>query len=417
MNHIKKEILEFIKISFSLYNISIPLAICFYEESFNVSYAGDDYYTYEDDEYWMVDNYPAIIEVASLTFGVSADDIISCNEKAVNRFDKDSYTYFFDAPDVISERIRGAFFNGSLGNLIGILSSEMSLNESIQMGKYWGVTSRYNYNTLPQRLFSRLEEEDRIFPGIYHKGEALRNLSIDTQHFISYPFLDKYISGFIEIVKRIEFLFHKILDQTISLEEIKEYDFLVLVLDARLVCDTDLNAFFKDVIYYKEYLIKHQFNEITSYLRFDFWKSPNFQPWRCIEFTQLIDLAQEFLNLIPEAKPSMRHFAMSVKYFVCEYSWSDSSIPVFSDEKERCLEYECEMLGEEYVPTEKGSPVRETFYLEKTTEEIGDDFKYAYALMKMAAPAKLGGIKVKKPEGRIILKNNALNYNCYIQSK
>lgn len=385
MKRTDSEVVEFIDDLLSSYDLTPNRAIFLYEHNNRIVNPNSplifiDYYK-EDPDSWCLHFLPELVSSTAYVFGVSEDEIWECNEQVdVFLKNEDNYT-FFGAREQFAFRYLGSHFAGSedAKALIGLLFGDMSLTELVHSG----LPLRYDYSTVPARLYDSLKKVNKEVPGVFHEGEKIVNLNVTTEHFISYPRFREYLLAFLKIARRIEDLFYKQLNSPLSPEEEREYNFYVLALDVRPVVMGSMNATTKVVSSLKSIYKEHHFDEITSYLRFDFWKAHLAEPWRCIEFTEDFDLAQQFFNYVPEAKAHFRNFSFASKHFICEYNWSDS-INTSLD----------------------GEPERESFAIEKTESELEDDIEYSLRLSRMASPPKLGGIVVKEPEGRVFARNN-----------
>lgn len=406
---------EFVKFRFELFNISIHHAIYYYEALNDLPHIMDEVvFINENDEkkevdFWDLDEdflateYPDIAKVAAFFFGVSEQEVISQNEHITDRFleDKETSDFFTTAWD-IKDRTRGRYFKGQVGrNLGGVLTERMSLDEATSIG----FENRYDYHSVPERLYKTLKEKGNSVPGLFHPGQKILDLKIYTEHFISCECSD-FLEAFFHIAEKLEKLFHKAVNSGLTERERQEYDFYVLALNVKMAIIGSKHAFYRNILVFRDFYKEHVYTDLASYLRFDFWHEDFYQPWRCIEFTDCGNLVQRFFDYVPEAKKAMRQFAMEVGYFKCTYTWSDS--PHFSGTPEEEAEEKAlmELCGMEYVPPEQRRRVPETFYLEKTAAELEDDYKYAKVLSALASPSHQGGVRVANPEGRLYAKKN-----------
>lgn len=385
MRKTDSEVVEFINDLLSSYNLTPNLAVFLYEHN-NRFFNPDSPLNFmdlfkEDPHSWCIRFLSELVSSTAYIFGVSENEIWECSEQ-VDGFlkNEDNYT-FFGAKEQFASHYLGSHFAGSADAkaLIGLIFGDMSLTELV----HTGLPPRYDYPSLTTRLYDSLKQLNNEIPGVFHEGEKIVNLKITTDHFISFPRLREYLLAFLKIAHRIEELFYKQLHSSLSTEEEREYNFYVMALDVRPVVMSSMNATTKVVSSLKKIYEEHHFNEITSYLRFDFWKAHLAEPWRCIEFTEDFDLAQQFFNYIPEAKGYLRDFSFSSQHFTCEYSWTDAHTSLPDNDLER-----------------------ESFCIKKTESELENDMEYAARLSRMASPPKLGGIVVKEPAGRLFARAN-----------
>lgn len=385
MRKTDSEVVEFIDDLLSGYNLTPNRAVFLYEHN-NRIYNPDSPLYYmdlfkEDPHSWCIRFLSELVSSTAYIFGVSENEIWECNERVDDFLKKEDNYTFFGAKEQLASRYLGSHFAGSVDEkaLIGLIFGDMSLTELV----HTGLPSRYDYSTMPARLYDSLKQLNHEVPGVFHDGEKIAVLNVTTEHFISYPRLREYLLAFLKIARRIEDLFYKQLNSPLTPEEEREYNFYVMALDVRPVVMSSMNATTKVVSSLKKIYEEHHFDEITSYLRFDFWKAHLAEPWRCIEFTEDFDLAQQFFNYVPEAKARLRSFSFASQHFICEYNWSDS----FNTSSNKELEHE-------------------SFSIKKTESELENDIEYATRLSRMASPPKLGGIVVKEPPGRLFARAN-----------
>ena len=389
---------EYVQYLFEEFSIPLHQAIYYYEALNNLPHIMDSVvFYYEDDkdgeevDFWNLDEgfliteYPEIAKVAAFFFGVSEQAVLEQDETIGDQFleDEEISSFFTTAWDV-KDRIRGGYFKGLIGRRLGFLTEGMSLNDALSPG---GISfeSRYDYADVKDRLLLQLRKDSELVPGLFYEGQELLELTIHTEHFVSYD-IEEFINAFLNIVKRVDSLFHKAISEGLTEEERIEYDFYVLTLGIKMIGPGPKYAFYRNIVLYNDYYKDHQYDELTSYLRFDFWHYDYYQPWRCMEFTDDKNLAQKFFDLVPEAKKQMREFAMDVRYFECTYVLSNPKSLISEDEEE---------------PT---SP--EVYYIEKPKEELEDDYDYSVKLATFASPPLKGGIRAVIPKGRKYVEKN-----------
>lgn len=382
MNKSVSEVIEFTIGLLSRYNLTPRRSVFLYEQNSrtknNVSPLDYIEQYKEDPHAWCERFLPELVASTAFIFGVSEDAIWEC-DRQIDDFINDGDNHaFFDAQEQFAFRYLGSHFAGDTEDkaLIGTLVEEMTLTEAIHSG----LPVRYDYSTITTRLYDSLKQLNHVVPGVFHDEGRIVNLKVTTEHFISYPELRRYLFAFLKIAHRLEELFYKQLISSLSSEEEREYNFYVLALDVRPVIMGNMNATTKVIDSLKEIYKEHHYDEITSYLRFDFWKAHLAQPWRCIEFTEDPDLAQQFFDYVPEAKGILRNFSFSSQHFTCEYNWSNTP-------------------GAAAIE-------RESFCIKKTESELENDMEYAARLSRMASPPKLGGIVVKEPAGRLFAREH-----------
>ena len=378
------EVVEFIDDLLSCYDLTPNRAVFLYEHNNRIFNPDSPLYYMdlfnEDPHLWCIRFLPELVSSTAYLFSVSENEIWECNEQ-VDAFLNNEDNLNFFVKEQFEFRYMGSHFAGNAEEkaLLGLLFGDMSLTHAVHSG----LPVRYDYPSITTRLYDSLKQLNNEIPGIFHEGEKIVNLKITTDHFISFPRLREYLLAFLNIAHRIEELFYKQLHSSLSTEEEREYNFYVLAMDIRPVIMSSMNATTRVVDSLKEVFKNHPFDEITSYLRFDFWKAYLAAPWRCIEFTEDFNLAQQFFNYIPEAKGYLREFSFSSQHFTCEYSWTDSHTSLPDNDLER-----------------------ESFCIKKTESELENDMEYAARLSRMAARSKMGGIVAKEPAGRLFARAN-----------
>lgn len=257
--------------------------------------------------------------------------------------------------------------------------------------EYPNKPTRYNYEDVKKRLFALLKEYDKVAPGIYHKGQAIKYLHIDTTGFCHFEKIELMLASFFEMVDRAGSLFFKAWDIELSAEEIREYNIIVSVLGIRDRClytRGDLHySMLRSLV--PVYRLENE-TEFFDYVMLDPQK--DIMPWRCAEFTQNRELVQTYANIFPTAKRSMWEYALRAAKFHCSFAWSDAKPLEYSAGKEENTAGLDQMLKFIRRRDKYGGLEPTTMYVPKTDEELGEDGAFAEALKKLSGPERAGGI-------------------------
>lgn len=328
-----------------------------------------------------------IVSYASELLGISVDDILTQNDKAITKW-WDKYPYF-----KYTEAYKYAYDRTFYGDGY----DSMRLCEVIFDTKIDApYPTRYNYQDVIKRLLEELKEIDKSLPGTYHKGAHITNLTICTNNFCEFEEIEEMTESFISMLERAKELFLKVIFSELTEDEIKEYNMLVTVLGLRDKYYTGGYLRYNELL-----LVKDQYKHLTHENFYDdivFKHGLDFTPWRCKGFIENRDLVVRYLKVMPDAKGFMREFAVAVSQFLCNFVWSDAKPYVFSPEEEEEMAYIDELLGQEPVPYDERPKQHTEFYVKKTQEELAGDNFTADLLLKYCRPEKLGGISVRTPK-------------------
>ena len=373
------EIKDYIKSCFSIYGLNLA-------EYF--------YWDFEDTNFeeipWINEDgdlLPGLLPFACEILGFSEEEIAGCNEKAMFKW-QHKYPYFQHLTP-FSVAYKRTYFQGEEFDALRTLGLLFEVN----MDKYY--PSRFDSKDITKRLIQQLKDLDTSFPGTYHKGAHITDLTISTRNFCQYPDISEMTNSFITMVDNAISLFLKAVKEGLGTEEIKEYNFLVSVLGIRDRFYTRGYLYYDGLIKARELyssLDEESFRDIII-----FKKGLKFKPWQASEFVNDKDLVSRYLIAMPEAKAEMREFAVGVSQFECFFTWSDASPIQFSPEEEEELDAVDELLGEEPIPLEERAKEHTTVYVPKNKEELSGDEITAKTLIDYCRPVKLGGLMCKKP--------------------
>jgi hypothetical protein len=329
----------------------------------------------------------------SIHLGMDKQEILNMDELAARRY-AEKYPFF----GLYNEFLRRwAFSSGFKGEAP---TPEEQLLLAI-FGEKSGITvePRYNYSNVKSRLVRKLKEIDAVVPGTYHKNAKIENLHIETEIFFSFPRCPEMIRSFNTMVQRLKELFFKAVNSDLCEEEIHEMNFLASWFHAgdRVMPNTLIT--YENVCRYREAYKEETYKDFFSYVkirRFSYsgalFPTKDFIPWRCKEFFDDIDAAQQFCNAFPgeNIKAAMREFMMKIMNFYCWFNWSDAAHIEFSPEEESEMRYICD---DDYLPVEERAKRPTELYVEKTAKETSDWTEYIDVIKKAISPEKKGGLK------------------------
>ncbi len=270
-----------------------------------------------------------------------------------------------------------------------------------------GITEpekRYRISDIRKRLNATLKECDKVMPGVYHKNAKITDLKVSTEVFFSFPQCGDMIRSFLQMVKRLEELFFKAIHSDLQQDEINELNFLASWLEAGDVTAPNNGLVtYDNICVYRPVYLEENLNDFFSYVKIRRQYHDNaFIPWRCKEFFDDMELAQKFVNVLPDVRPQIREFAKDVMNFTCDFVWSDAGPVMLSDEEEWVWEQE-----PDYIPPEERIREHTRVYVEKNADEIAGWEPYLQRVNKAASPAKMGGLAYPKRE--LNLHDDSLN--------
>ncbi len=364
---------------------------CF--QLFDINYKEYYYFQYEDgvfeDILWSDDNseisMPAI-EHASEVLGISVDDILSRNEKVLQKWlvkypyfgHLGGYNYAYEKSFYTKEFER-------LRLLESIFDSDLSEQYPI----------RYDYADVKKRMIDKLKLLEQVEPGIYHEGATIKKLKISTENFCSYEKIEEMAICFIAMIKTATQLFLKAIHMNLNNEEKNEYNLLVSVLGLRDRFFTSGYLYYNQLMKVKDFYKNINDDTFCKYIIFK--RILEFKPWRYSEFINNKKLVQEYLDVIPQAKAVMRDYAMEVTRFKCTFVWSDANPIMFSAKEEQIFSEINAILGEEDIPLDKRAKEWSYLNIDKTDEELNGEKKTAETILSYCRPVKLGGLAIKIP--------------------
>ena len=316
----------------------------------------------------------------SLFLGLSVQEIVSMDRKAAFRYWK-KFPFFALYNEFVEKWIWNAQYKSDRPSVTEWLLSRL-FQEDIPL-EY-----RYSFDMVQQRLLKKLKELAAFDESYYLPDARLHILGVKTTEFFSFPKCEEMIRSYIEMVKRAQYLFFKAVHSDLSEAEANEYNFLVAYLDIHDICRPTLYLFYPTVADLRDVFLEEGYKEFWSYARIGTPFTIE-SPWRCSEFLRDRELAQEFVNLFPEAKGKMREFATLAENYYIKFRWEKIKTQEQLDEELVAAYIE----GREYDPDEHPEPV-DYVYLEKTPEEKEEFSAALKALRKAASPPSMGGLKL-----------------------
>lgn len=330
-----------------------------------------------------------------VNFGLTKEEILSLDEDAAKKY-WNKYPFFRLYRDFMSSWAWQSRFKSERPS-----PEELLLRKLFETEDELAVEERYDYPAVKERMIQKLKEIDVVMPGTYHTDADITKLSINTEVFISFPQCQEMLRSFIDMVNRVKELFFKALTTDLTAEEANEYNFLASWLWMCDVATPSTTLTYDNVLIYREVFVKEGYTDLFSYAKFK--RFIGTAPWRCKEFFDDMELAQEIVNIYPQAKAEMRQFAMDVTKFSCEFVWSDAKPIMYSPEEEAELSAINAMFGEEDIPLEQRAKERTHIYVEKTSEEMFDWEDCARKLRDAASPPSKGGLELPVREAHIIV--------------
>lgn len=326
----------------------------------------------------------------TLRTGLTKREILSTDEKAATKY-WDKFRFFDLNLDYQGCTLIYSKYRNEEEAKVGFLRSLCGIDE-------YAVGTKYDVDSIYQRMIEQLVEIDSVMPGTMHENAEITNLSIQTESCFSFPEIGTMITAFMEIVEHADMLFKKVLYQeTMSEDEINEYNFLINWLDARDLVAPAYLINYDLVSTCRDAYIEEGCTDILSCARIKRWVDSS--PWRCKEFFDDMELVKKFVEIFPDSKAKMRQFSMDVTKFKCIFVWSDAEPIVFSDETE-----EEDMLTGDYIPLDQRAKKRTEVYVKKNTEEMYGYEEYAQKIHKMSLPESKGGIPAKERINRLDIR-------------
>lgn len=327
-----------------------------------------------------------VAEVAKV-LGVSLDDILNMNEDAISIWYR-KYSFFRIYSDFLSQWNWGANFSDKKPPAEEILLKAIFSDED---NIYSDYKRRYDFCDIKQRLIKTLEKINLVLPGTIHPNAEITNLRIRTETLISFPQCDRMVQSFLDMVVRLKELFFKAIHSELDDSEINELNFLASWFDACDVITPSTRITYDNILRYREIYAEENHSDFFEYVKL---KWIHFSPWRCKEFLDNLDLAQELVNVFPTAKKIIREFAVDAGKYTCEFIWSDAKPIVFSDEEEQAPFEFNKFIGEENKPISERHKEMTVVYVDKLPEEMEGCEKYIQRLFDAASSAAKGGLKV-----------------------
>ena len=255
--------------------------------------------------------------------------------------------------------------------------------------------TRYNYPDVIKRMTALLKEVDASIPGTYHSGAAVKNLRIRTTNFCHCSGIGEMLHSYMEMIGQFGALFFKALREELSGPEIRDYNFLVSTIGIKDRLFSPAGYLYYGILkLFREDYRRERSKDLFFYIKVD--RYHQLEPWKCAEFTEDRELAQQYAGLFPKTKQEMRRFALDVSKFFCQFSWSDAKPIATQEELDLVNQYGCPS-GEEPMTLETCGRELTEIYVPKTPEELKGDDVFAEKLRALAGPAGQGGIVCGKP--------------------
>lgn len=324
---------------------------------------------------------------AAKVLGVSLDDVLNMNEDAISKWYR-KYNFFRIYSDFLSQWNWDAHFSDKRPPAEELLLKAIFSDED---NIYSDYKRRYDFCDIKQRLIKTLEKINLVLPGTIHQNAEITDLRIRTETLISFPQCDRMVQSFLDMVERVKELFFKAIHSELDDSEINELNFLASWFDACDVIMPSTRITYENILRFRDIYAEENHSDFFEYVQLN---RIHFSPWRCKEFLDNLDLAQELVNVFPTAKKRIREFAVDAGKFTCEFIWSDAKPNVFSDEEEQWLFEFNKLIGEENIPISERPKEKTIVYVDKLPEEMEGCEKYIQRLFDAASSATKGGLKV-----------------------
>lgn len=356
------------------------------------------------------------VEYAAEILGMKPDDILHTNDEALYRW-IDKYPYFLYTGE-FREAYRRTNYNGEVYDNLRVL--EVLFGTDISTLCPW----RYDGQDINRRLKEQINElKQKIHFELLKEGKLTR-LNIKTVNFCHLPDEDirEMTESFIEMLTTAKSLFIKAVNEGLFEDEIYEYNMLVSTLGIRDSHGPSLFLYYSNVIGCKKCYADITQDSFFQYIRINAIVDSSFvfnkfEPWKCAEFVNDKELVKRFAQLVPNVKPRMREYAMSVRHFTCVYSWIDEK-----QYDESMSEDEDDFDEDDFddiMDIDDEAPLPDeplTFYVDKTDEELNGDGETADKLSAYCRPVKLGGISVPDISERWNVNNMFEHFNVLLSN-
>ena len=383
-----KEIYEFIKGICFKYSIYLPACLsdiyCTFKDFNDINYDEendiDDFRDWFDDDKIDSDLLKSLSEI----LGISVEDILQTNKVAA---DKVYFKYPFFSLLNQFEKLKYFETKYKFKEDCHIREKLLLLDEF----DFKNATIRYSPDNLLERLREQLIKYDKYIPGTFHPNGEITQFHHSESVVIDFSKYRKMMKSFFEVYDRMVSLFFKALKTDLTQDEINEYNLFVSYFRAKEWVGTNL-LYYENICKHREIYISEGFHDFESYARIN-RLTTDFEPWICKQFADYPEYAQKYQDIYPSTKKKVLDFCMKIENIWCSYVWSDD--PFVSEETDF------------YIPLELLPEPRQeinTIYIPKTTEELGEDAKYADLLSKYVSLESEGGLKRKITE---------IEYNTY----
>ena len=249
---------------------------------------------------------------------------------------------------------------------------------------------RNNATAIKQRLIQYLRIIDQYTPGTFHEGAKIKDLSVETREFVSFPQFKVMAESLLDMYHRAESLFFKCVHGQLTEEEIREFNFLSHWMRLQDNFKPSNIVDYKYIVNNKSVYLEEHYPNLTDYAKSR--RLIDLELWRFEEFSDDRDLAQRLLNILPGAKHNMNRFSMLALNYDCFFRWSDETAPIFNETDLRDLRDYEDDLGLEHTPVSELPRKPVMLYLPKTTEERADFQEASDRLKALCSPPSLGGL-------------------------
>lgn len=247
---------------------------------------------------------------------------------------------------------------------------------------------RFDKDTIKKRLYDTLREIDKLMPGVYHRRAEMKNLTVETKLYVSFPKVSAMFNSFLDMVDRAEVLFFKKLNGALSEEQEQEYSFLSKTLELRdLFTNNPIDLSFDS---FKELYQKEGYTSLNDYavIGRPFFRS---FPWSCVELYSDDATLQRIVKRFPYLKKEMREYYLMSTRYLCIFSWSDEECDYYEMMDPDNDVYE-EFYGERTKPV---YPIQR-IYVEKMDAEMEDWAEHTPVIKRVIGSSAKGGVRVPK---------------------
>lgn len=326
------------------------------------------------------------IKKIGVNFGLTKEEILNADMEAGKKY-WNRFPFFRMYEEFLAQWKWNQQFKDPMPS-----AEEYLLNAIFGTKKGIAVRLRYDIPSIKERLIEQLKEIDEYIPGTYHENAQITDLKIATQTVFSFPKCGEMLRAFLQIVERVKELFFKALSEDLTQDEANELNFLVSLTHAVDAVTPSTKITYDTICSYRTVYLEENHEDFYKYVKFK--RFAMFNPWRCFEFFDDMELVKQLFDAFPQAKGDMRKFALELTKFECDFLWSDAQPIQRSEEEEKELEDIDNWLGVRHIPVEERPKARTRIYVEKNRSETYGWGKYIKLLKKMSGPVIRGGLEI-----------------------